>query len=69
MKKREARVKGSSRVGGQVKEYISSYFIEIGLGKNFLSIETMEETTKEMIDMLDYIKFQLLCIKTIIKQT
>ena len=54
-----------SRVGGQVKENVSGYFIEIETLKvgNFLSIETMEETTNEMIDMLGYIKFQFLCIE------
>ena len=48
-KKKEPRVKGDSRVGGQVKENVSSYFIEIETLKvrNFLSIETMEETTKK----------------------
>lgn len=35
LKKKEARVEDSSRVGGQVKENISSYFIEMGLEKNF----------------------------------
>jgi len=48
-KKKEPRVKGDSRVGGQVKENVSSYFIKIETLKvgNFLSIETMEETTKK----------------------
>lgn len=50
-------------VVGQVKENISSYLIEIGLRKNFLSIEIMVETTKEMIDRFAYIKFKLLCIE------
>lgn len=48
-KKKEPRVKGDSRVGGEVKENVSSYFIKIETLKvgNFLSIETMEETTKK----------------------
>lgn len=46
-------------VSGQVKENISSYLIELGLRKNFLSIETIEETIKEMIAIFDYIKFKL----------
>lgn len=50
-KKKEPRVKGDSRVGGQVKENVSSYFIKIETLKvgNFLSIETMEETTKKWL--------------------
>lgn len=54
-----------SRAGGQVKENVSSYFIEIKTLKvgNFLSIQPMKETTKEMIDMIGYMKFQFLCIK------
>lgn len=58
-----------ARVGGQVKENANSDLIEIRLGKNFLSRETMgKKTTKEMIDTFAS-NFNFCALETIINQT
>lgn len=62
--KKGPRVKGGGGVWRASKRNRNSYLIAIGLGKSFLSIETMEETTEEMIGKFDCIKFKLLCIKS-----
>lgn len=58
------RVKGGGGVWRASKRNRNSYLIAVGLGKNFLSIETVEKTTEEMIDKFDCIEFKLLCIKS-----